>query len=172
MVKQNKIDAVEKLVEKLKKAKSIVITDYRGLTVSQITDLRKKLRAENIEYRVLKNRLTKIALDLAGCDPLDEVLVGPSALAFGYDDPVPPARIIYEFAKKHKNLSPKGGLLGTKRIDLPTLERLSKLPSKEALLGRLLGSLQSPATKVAYGLNQVSTKLVYALKALQEKKEA
>lgn len=172
MVKQSKIDAVEALVEKLKKAKSVVVTDYRGLTVADVTELRSKLRAENIEYRVAKNRLCKIALEKAGCDSLDEVLTGPTAIAFGYDDPVPAARVIYEFAKDNESLKPKGGLLNGERIDLTTLEKLSKLPSREELLQRLLGSLQSPATKTAQALNAVGSNLVFALKALEEKKRA
>lgn len=170
MVKQAKIEAVESLAEKLKNAKSVVLTDYRGLTVAEVTDLRTKLRDENIEYRVIKNRLCKIALDAAGCDPMDEVLTGPTAIAFGYDDPVPAARVIYDFAKNNENLKPKGGLLNGKKINLATLERLSKLPSKEELLGRMLGSLQSPGAKVAMALNQIGTKLCLAVKAVAEQK--
>ena len=173
MVKQNKIDEVESLTEKFKKAKSVVLTDFRGLNVADVTQLRNKLRAENIEYKVVKNRLTKIALTKAQCDPLDEVLTGPTAIAFGYEDPVPPARVIYEFTKENNHLQSKGGLLNGKKIDLSTLERLSKLPSKEELFTRCLGSLQSPATKFALVLNQVAIKLVLGLKALaDQKKEA
>jgi len=171
MVKQSKVDAVEKLVKNFSDAKSVVITDYRGLTVGDITILRNNFRAEKVEYRVVKNRLAKIALQKAGCDPLDDILVGPTAIAFGYDDPVPAARVIYDFSKKNELLKPKGGLLEGKRIQLETLEKLSQLPPKEELLGRLVGSIQSPSTKIAICIKQVATNLVYAMKALAEQKQ-
>ena len=134
--------------------------------------MRRQLREENIEYKVVKNRLTKIALQKAGCDSLDEILSGPTAIAFGYEDPAPAARVIYEYSKSNDKLQPKGGLLEGKRIDLETLERLSKLPTKEEMLTRLLGSLTSPITKFALALNNAPTRVVYALKALQEQKES
>ena len=172
MVKQIKVDAVKSLAEKLKKAKSVVLTDFRGLTVDDITTLRNELREEAIEYRVVKNRLAKIALKEADCESVDDILIGPTGIAFGYEDPVPAARIIYRFSKKNEHLKPKGGLLEGKRIDLPTLERLSQLPAKDVLLQRLLGSMQSPTTKLVLVLKQTTTNLVYALKALAEQKGA
>jgi len=172
MVKQYKTDAVKDLTDRFQKAKSVVLTDYRGLTVSEVTDLRNRLRSEQVEYKVVKNRLAKIALEQAGCDPLDDVLTGPTAIAFGYQDPVPPARVIYDFAKSNEKLQPKGGLLEGKSIDLPMLERLSRLPGREELMVRILGSLNSPGTKLAYSLKQMATSLVYALNALADQKRA
>jgi len=171
MVKQNKMGAVESLAEKFQRAKSVVLTDFRGLTVGDITILRSDLRREKVEYRVVKNRLARIALQKAGCDSLDELLIGPTAIAFGYHDPVPAARIIFDFTQKYEKLKLKGGLLEGKRIDLPTIEKLSKLPSKDQLLGKLMGSLQSPTMKFVFSLRQVGTSLVCALKALAEQKK-
>lgn len=172
MVKQIKKDAVESLTTKFKKAKSVVMTDYRGMTVAEMTNLRRVLRAEHIEYRIAKNRLVRIAIKEAGSEAADEYLTGPTAIAFGYEDPVVPARIISEFAKTSEKLRFKGGLLEGKKISLATIEKLAKLPSKEQLLGRLLGSLQGPACKLAMGLNQAASKIVYALKAIEEQKKA
>ena len=171
MVKQSKIDAVESLTDKLRRAKSVVLTDFRGLTVGDMTLLRNDLRNEKIEYRVIKNRIARIALENAGCDSLDDILTGPTGVAIGFEDPIPPARIIFEFSQKFENLKVKGGLLEGKRIDVSTLEKLSKMPSREQLLVKLIGSLQSPTTKVILSLKQVGTHLVYALKALAEQKQ-
>ncbi len=173
MVKQSKVSAVESLADKFKRAKSVILTDFRGLTVGDITILRRDLRAEKIEYKVIKNRLARIALLNAGCESLGDLLTGPTGIAFGYHDPVPAARIIFEFSQKYEHLKLKGGLLEGKRIDLPTIEKLSKLPSRDHLLGKLMGSLQSPTVKAVYALRQVGTSLVCALKALgEQKKEA
>jgi large subunit ribosomal protein L10 len=171
MVKQSKMGAVESLADKFNRAKSVVLTDFRGLTVGDVTILRSNLRAEKVEYRVVKNRLAQIALQKAGCDSLDELLTGPTGIAFGYHDPVPAARIIFEFTQKYEHLKLKGGLLEGKRIDLPTIEKLSKLPPKDQLLGKLMGSLQSPTMKFVFALRQVGTSLVCALKALEEQKK-
>ncbi len=172
MVKQSKVLAVASIAEKLERAGVVVLTDFRGLTVGDMTALRKKLREEKVECLVVKNRLAKLALKKAGCDSLDEILTGPTAFAFGYEDPATPARVIFEFAKKNERLKPKGGLLEGKKIDLETLGRLSRLPSREVLLGRLVGSLQSPATMIAISLKQVASNLVRALRAAAEKGEA
>ncbi|MBN1900965.1 50S ribosomal protein L10 [Candidatus Sumerlaeota bacterium] len=171
MVKQSKIDAVESVAKKLGEAKAVVLTDFRGLTVQDMTLLRENLRAQKIEYRVIKNRLFKRALEQADYDAIDDLLKGPTGMAFGYDDPVPVTRIIYEFVEKFEKLSIKGGLLEGKRIDLNILEKLSKLPSKDVLMSRLLGSIQSPASKLALTLKQTACNLVYALKALEDQKK-
>ena len=172
MVKQIKKDAVESLTTKFKKAKSVVMTDYRGMTVAEMTNLRKALRAERIEYRIAKNRLARIAIKEAGSEAADEFLIGTTAIAFGYDDPFVPALILNEFAKTSEKLKFKGGLLDGKKINIATIEKLAKLPSKEQLLSRLLGSLQGPSSKLAMAINQAASKIVYALKAIEEQKKA
>ncbi len=172
MVKQVKVDAVESLVAKLERAKSLILTDFRGLTVAEATEIRSKLRAEKAEYKVIKNRLLKIALERAGYDAADTLLEGPTGVAFGYEDPIPAARIISEFVKTNEKMRIKGGHLEKRKIGIPGLERLAKMPSREALLGRLLGSLQSPPTKLVYALHQIGAKLAYALKAVADQKKA
>jgi large subunit ribosomal protein L10 len=172
MVKQIKINAVESLTDKFRKAKSLILTDYRGMTVQEMTSLRKILRAQQVEFRIVKNRLAKIAIQKAGCESLDEFLTGLTAIAIGYDDPVLPARILNEFIRTSEKLKVKGGLLEGKKIALKTVERLAKMPGKQEILGRLACSLKSPVSMLALSLRQAASKLVYALKAIEDLKKA
>ena len=130
---------VSEIKDKIAAASSIVVTDYRGLRVDEVTELRNKLRAEGVEYRVLKNNIVRRACVEAGVDPIEEVLKGPTAVAFSADA-VAPAKIIFEFLKKHKNLQVKGGLLDGKEMDVAQLEALGSIPSKEVLLSQLVGT--------------------------------
>jgi large subunit ribosomal protein L10 len=115
---------VQSISEKLDRARSSILTDYRGLNVHEITELRRRLTAAGIEYRVLKNTLTGLAAKKANIEGLDPYLEGPLAIAFGYDDPVAPAKIIYEFAKDHKTLEVKGAILDRKVIDAQSVKSL------------------------------------------------
>ncbi len=170
MPKPKKVETVASVRAKLASAKSIVVTDYRGLTVAEMTDLRNKLRAENVEYRIIKNRLAKLALKESGMDTLDEYLKGTTAIAFGLKDPVSPAKVLAEFAKTNEKLKLIGGLMDGARLDKSGIESLSKLPSRDVLLSRMLGSLTSPIQKLAYGLHQTVAKVVYAFDAVARMK--
>ena len=170
MPKQYKIDAVAGAKEKMVRAKSIIVTDYRGLTVAEMTDLRDRLRKEGVEYKIVKNRLAKIALKEAGLVAMDEHLKGMKALAFGIKDPVGPAKVLTAYAKDHEKLKIVGGQMDGRLLDLAGIDELSKMPSREALLGRLVGSLSSPVQKLAFGLHQTVAKVVYALDAVARKK--
>ena len=149
-----KKQAVSEIVEKLKSAQSMVVVSYKGITVAEVTELRNQFRAAGVEYVVLKNTLVRRALQEMNIEGLDNVLEGPSAFAFGMNDPVSPAKIVYDFIAKAKDdrLSVKAGLMGTEVLSVKQVKELSDLPSREVLLSRLVGSLQAPVAKLVYFL--------------------
>ena len=149
---------VEEVTEKFKTAASVVIVDYRGLTVDEVTRLRKQLRDANVEIRVIKNSILSRAAKAAGLEGLDEVFTGPTAVAFSNEDVVAPAKIIDEFSKEAKALEIKGGILEGKVSTLEEVTALAKLPSREGLLSMLLSVLQAPVRNVAYAINAVAEK--------------
>ena len=153
-----KKQAVADMVEKLKKAQSGILVDYRGLTVSEDTDLRNKLREAGVEYKVVKNTLTRFAANEVGFEELDPVLNGPTSLALSYEDPVAPAKIIAEFAKGNEKLEIKSGFLDGKVISLDEIKQLASTPSKDVLLAKLLGSLNSPVSSLARVLQAIVDK--------------
>lgn len=140
-----KVLAVSDIVERLQKAHSVVIVKYSGLTVADVTALRAQFRAAGVDYVVLKNTLVRRALHQLNIEGLDDVLTGPSAFAFGMQDPVSPAKLIDAFISKAKApvLEVKAGLLGTEVLTQEGVANLAKLPSREELLARLLGSLNA-----------------------------
>lgn len=170
MARPEKVAVVDEVYEKLTKAQSVVLVDFRGLTVQEATELRKKLRAAGVELRVAKNTLTRLAAEKANLKELHVYLEGPTALAFGYEDPVSPAKILSEFAKDHKKLELKGGVLEGKVIDQAMVKALAELPSKEVLLGQLAGLLQAPIRNLAYVLSAPIRNMVYVLDAVRQKK--
>lgn len=151
---------VNEIVERLNKAQSVVMFDYRGLTVSEVTALRVEMRKAGVEYVVLKNTMVERACEQANIsDDVKEMLKGPSAFAFGYDDPVAPAKIIKEFIKKTKKCAIKGGIVDNRVTDVAGIEALADLPSREVLIARMLGSMMSPVTGLAIALDQLAKKL-------------
>lgn len=140
-----KKEVVAEIVKKFQNAQSVVFVEYKGLTVEQATALRAQCRAANVDYCVLKNRLVARALKEIGIEGLDETLNGPSAFAFSNGDPVSAAKIVNEFITKNKTeaLSIKAGLLGKDVMSADQMKALADVPSREILLARLLGSLQS-----------------------------
>ncbi len=152
-----KAQQVEEIRQKIEKAQSVVVFDYRGLTVLEATNLRRDMRSANIEYVVLKNGLVERAAQVAGIDAsIAEYLKGPSAFAFGYDDPVAPARILKDAVKKFKKCAMKGGLINGTVSDAAAMEMLADLPSREQLIARLLGSMMSPISGLAIVLDQIA----------------
>lgn len=170
MVKQWKKDAVAEVQEKVQRAKSVILADFRGLTVQEMTELRRRLRREAVEFKVIKNRLIKRALAEAGSDNLDEHLMGPTALAFGYSDPVIAAKVLYDYRKENSKLGIKCGLLEGKKVDLQKIEMLAQVPPRDELFARLMGSLQRPAQSLVWGLKATVSQLVYALRAVSEQR--
>ncbi len=155
-----KKQSVAEITEHFKDSESVVIVDYRGLDVAEITALRKELRDNDITYKVYKNTMVRRAVDDVELGELNDILVGPTAIAFGKDDVVAPARIIYDFAKKHKELEIKGGVIQGKVAEVDQLQELSQLPDHDGLISMLLSVLQAPIRNLAY-----------ATKAIAEQKE-
>ena len=147
---------VQAIADDVKDAASVVLVDYRGLTVAQDTALRKQLREAGITYKVCKNTMMKRAFEGTEFAGLDEHLEGPSALAISKDDATAPARILCKFAKDAKALELKAGVVEGTVYDSAALTELAKIPSREELLSKLLGSLQSPITNLARVLNQIA----------------
>lgn len=149
---------VEDLKVKLSKATSIIMVEYRGLTVSQDTALRNEFRKNNVEYKVIKNKLILRALNELGYTGFDKSLEGPTAFAIGYDSVTVPAKIVVEQAKKLNKIVAKAGLLGDRKLDAEGVRALAAIPSKEILVAQLLMVLQSPVRKLAQCLDQIAKK--------------
>ena len=147
---------VQAIAEDVKDAQSIILVDYRGLTVAEDTELRKQLREANIIYKVCKNTMMKRAFEGTEFAGLEEYLAGPSALAISKDDVTAPARILCNFAKNAAALELKAGVIEGTVYDVAGLQALSKIPSREELLSKLLGSMQSPITNFARVLKQIA----------------
>ena len=162
---------VAQIKEKLTTAQSVVLVDYRGLNVAEVTELRKQFRAAGVEYAVLKNSLVGIAAKEVGIEGLDSILEGPTAVAFSMDDPASAAKIISEFAKKTKKTEVKAGLLGTEVLDVKGVQALADLPPKEVLIARIMGSLNAPITNFVGVLSATLRSLVYAIDAVRKSKE-
>jgi len=171
--KEQKAEQVELLTEKLKKARVAVLTDYRGLTVSQIQDLRGKLRTGDVEYRVVKNTLARRAAQAAGVPALESELEGPVAIAFGYDDLSLPSRLINEWVRTTRlKLDVKGGLVEGRVFSPNQVKQLADLPSRETLIAQLAGAIQSPIAQLAGALQMPLSMLAGALESYQKKLEA
>ena len=169
-VRTEKEATVSQVLQKLTKSQAVILADYRGLNVQEVTELRKKLREAGVEYRVIKNTLTSRAAKEANIEGLDQYLSGPTAMAFGYNDPVAPAKILANFAKDHKKLELKGGILEGKVINYNAVKSLADLPSREALLGQIAGMLQSPMRGLVTVLSGPLRNLAYATEAVRKQK--
>lgn len=160
---------VEEIKDKFSKAKTIAFVDYRGLTVAEDTALRKKFRAAGCDYKVYKNRLMARALTDLGIEFPANHLEGTTAVAIGYADEVTPAKIVYESIKAIGKMSVKFGVLNGACVDANNVEALSKLPSKEELIAKLLGTLQAPAASLCRVLSAPTRGLAVALNAIATK---
>lgn len=157
-VLEGKQQLVNEIVQKLRDSKTTIVTDYRGLNVAEVTELRKTLRDAGIEYKVLKNTMVRRATAETELTELDEFLAGPTAIAFGYDDVVAPAKIIADFAKKHDALEIKVGVLEGNVVSVDEVKALAALPSREGLLSMLLSVLQAPMRNMALAVKAVADK--------------
>ncbi|MBQ6998509.1 MAG: 50S ribosomal protein L10 [Clostridia bacterium] len=147
-VLEQKKTTVAELIEKLKSAQAGVLVDYRGLTVSEDTELRRKFREAGVDYTVVKNTLTRFAAKEVGLDELDGVLHGPTSLAISDSDPVAPAKIISDFAKGNDKVEIKAGFLDGKVISLDEIKTLANTPSRETLIAKIMGSLNAPVSNL------------------------
>lgn len=151
--KQQEVDVV---VEKVKNSAAIVVVDYLGLTVEQVTDLRKQLRESGVEFKVIKNTIMRRALDTLEMEYHEEVFQGPTAVAFSAEDVVAPAKILSEFAKNIEVLELKGGVIEGNVASKEEISRIATLPNREGLLSMLLSVLQAPVRNVAYAVKAVA----------------
>lgn len=147
---------VQEIAEKFKSAASVVIVDYRGLTVAQVTELRKQLREAGVEYKVFKNSLTRRAAEQEGFEGINEFLTGPNAIAFSNEDVVAPAKIINDFAKANDKLEIKAGIIEGNVASAEDVKALAELPSREGLLSMLLSVLQAPVRNFALATKAVA----------------
>ncbi len=169
--KAEKREVVESLKEKLQRAQGAVLTDYRGLNVAQMTELRRRLREAGIEYKVVKNTLTWRAAQEIGMLDLESYLKGPTAIAFGYDDPVVPAKTLSDFSKEHKELEIKAGILNGAVIDVSKVKELANLPSKDELLAKVAGGIKAPLAGFAFVTSGLLRSLVAVIDAVRTQRE-
>lgn len=165
---EQKKQVVKEIKEKLDAAQSVVITEYRGLTVAQVTALRSKLKEAGVEFKVYKNTMVKLAADEAGITGLDTYLQGPTAWAFSMQDPVSAAKVLLNFSRTNDKLVIKGGIIESQAFEASRVKALADLPSREVLLSQVLGALQGPLVGMANVLQGPIRKFGYALEAVRK----
>ncbi len=151
-----KKQVVSEIAQQLKDAQSTVVVEYRGLTVAEMTELRRTLRAENVGFKVYKNKLVQRATEQEGMTELNEYLVGPNAIAFGHEDAVAPARLLAGFAKEHEALVIKAGYVEGKFLPQEEVMAVAKLPNREGMYSMLLAMMKEPVAKVARVIQAVA----------------
>ena len=170
MARPEKVAEVQAITERLQSAQSLVLADFTGLTVHQMTDFRAQCREKNIDCRVVKNRLAIRAADAAELSFLKDHLKGPTALVFGPESQVGPAKLVIEFAKDNDKMQVKGGLVDGQYLDADQVLALSKVPSKDELIAKMMGSINSPLTGLAMVMNGVISGLARAIDAVAKQK--
>ena len=156
--RQIKEAKVAEIKEKLEKAQGVILSDYQGLSVEEDTELRRKLREAGVDYKVYKNTLVTLAAKELGYEGIVEYLEGPVSMAIGYEDPTAPARVLNDFAKTHKKLELKAGIVQGEVFDTDKVKQLAEIPPKEVLIAKLLGSFKAPLSNLAYLLNAIREK--------------
>ncbi|MFN0158496.1 MAG: 50S ribosomal protein L10 [Bacteroidota bacterium] len=173
MKRSEKEEIVAAVSEKVGRARGMFFTDFNGLTVEQATELRREFRKVGVDYRVVKNTLVRKALENAtGYDKVCDMLVGPTGVAFAYDDPVVPAKVIQKFKEKHSKLSLKVCVLEKQVYDGSKLLELAKLPSRKEMMASILGSIQAPLAGVPTVINAVLRDIVSVIGEIEKKKAA
>jgi large subunit ribosomal protein L10 len=171
-----KLDTKQKIVaslrEKFTDAKVVIVTDYKGLDVAQMNDLRRKLREAEVEYQVVKNTLLIRASQDTHVEQLVDAFKGPSAIALAFSDPVAPAKVLMQFAKANDKLEIKAGVMSGKLLDLAAIGALSKLPSREELLAQVLATMNAVPQSLVSALADAPRRLVNVLNAVKDQKEA
>jgi large subunit ribosomal protein L10 len=172
MATDSKVQLVEEFSAKLATAKAAFVADYRGLNVDQVNELRGKLRDAGVEYRVVKNTLLRLAAKGTDFECLSEYLQGPNAIAIAQEDPVAPAKVLSEYAKDSKFFELKTAVLEGKILNETEIKALAELPSREVLLGKMLGSINAPVSNFVGVLAAVPRSLVQVLGAIRDQKAA
>jgi large subunit ribosomal protein L10 len=169
-IQDSKTKAIGELKESLGVSKDFIFTDYRGLTVEQITNLRKQLRTKEVEYKVIKNNFARLAFEQLSAPDVSAYLVGPTAVAISPKDANEVAKILFDFAKEIPALQIKGALVGDSVYDAAQTEAFSKLPGRLELISMLMSVMNGPARNLAAALNDVPARLVRTIKAVADQK--
>jgi large subunit ribosomal protein L10 len=173
MNRSDKEAIVAEVAERASRAAAMYFADFTGLTVEEETELRREFRKAGIEYRVVKNTLAKKALErVSGYDRVYDKLVGPTGIAFSYDDVIAPARIIKKFNEKSGKFTLKAAVLEKQIFDGSQLDQLSKLPTRKDLMAGVVGSLHAPISGIVGAIGAVTRDLVYVIDAIEKKKQA
>lgn len=170
--KEDKGQIIADLKEKFSSAKAVVFTDYKGMTVAELSALRRLLRQGELDYQVVKNTLARVASQDTPISIAQQAFKGPVAVAFGYKDPVMTAKKVIEFAKKNEKLKLNGGVIEGKFYNAQEIRAIADLPSRDVLLSMMAGVFQAPLSKLAAALSATVSSFVYALNAVKSKKEA
>ncbi len=163
---------LEEVTAELKQAELVIVSDYRGLNVKAINDLRGKLRNEQCRYKITKNTMNRLACRQAGVESLEPLFEGPTAIAYSSADPVAAAKVFNEFAKENEALVVKGGLLSGQVLDAAGVKALGDIPPREILLAQVVGGFQAPIAGLAGVLSGTLRSLVYAVDAVRQHKES
>ena len=169
---EQKKKIVDELKDKFAKSKVVIVTDYKGLDVTTINSLRRELRKSEVEYRVVKNTLLTRAVENTDLGLIKDSFKGPSAVAISYEDPVAPAKALTDFAKDHEQLDIKAAVLEGRVLDLAAIKALSKLPSREELIGQLLFAMTGIPTGLVRALGDIPRRWLNVLEAVKHQKEA
>ena len=168
---EEKKQFVEALHQRLEKCKVLILTDFKGLNVETMTELRRKLREAKVEYQVIKNTMLRRASEGTGFEKIKDAFKGTSAVALSYEDPVAPAKVLTEFAKKNEKLQIRVGVMQGKVLDLSQIKALASLPSREQLLAHVLSTMMAVPTSLVTALSDVPRRMINVLQALKEQKE-
>jgi len=168
---ERKKKVVQEIKEKIENSEAIVLVNYRGLDVAEVSDLRKKYREAGVDYKVYKNTMMRFAFEEAGYENFTDNLTGPNGIAFSMEDAIGAAKVSNNYAKDNKKLEIKVGIVDGKIIDIDKIKELADIPGREVLIAKILGSLNSPITGFANVLQGNIKNLVYALDAIKDQKE-
>ncbi len=174
MPQPQKIQKVEEIAESLQRASGVFLTDFSGLSVEEITQLRREFRKADVAYLVVKNTLAKRSCEQVGLESMIPYLTGPTGLALALGDPVAPVRVISDFVKQHKEKGKpeiKGAVVEGQMLSAAEAEAMKNIPPREVLIAQVVGGIAAPLSGLVGGLQGVISKLVYALDAVKEKKE-
>jgi large subunit ribosomal protein L10 len=169
---EKKKEITDELRGKFSRSEIVILTDYKGLNVAAVTELRRKLRDAGVDFKVVKNTLLRRAAEGTAAEPLRDSFTGPSAVAMSYKDPVAPAKVLTEFAKSNDRLEIRGGAMAGRLLSVEDIKALSALPSREALLGQVLSVMNAVPTSFVRVLSGIPQKFLYLLQAVREQKEA
>lgn len=169
---EEKKQVAQELHEKFSRSKVVIVTEYKGLDVAAISDLRKKLRESEIEYRVAKNTLLERASEGTEAALIKDSFKGPTAIALSYNDPVAPAKVLVKYSESNKKLLIKAGVLNGKRLDFNEIKALATMPPREVILAQLLSAMNGVPTAFVRVLNEIPRSFLYVLQAVKKQKEA